>query len=295
METIIQNSAFQITLALISVIEFIVAVISCIKISKVRKSQIEYRDIVELDYILQNIRDNTDLLKEVKDKAASTLSCELITRLEKAIALNYECVGAVNKANQILFESERASHENEVIYYKNGYFNTSFYNNIILNAKSRIILYIKRNVRPFTLDNLSALIALAENENVKIEIFAFSPKMHDYVFREMMRSIPNCPQDIKELRSSQTIGRNFYLSQKTYMKKSNNITYYEYRDFPLSQYIVVDDKFYWGIVNYDKTKMDNVFESRPYLEMSVTNPFAKYILSLKDTTISECTSYGDKY
>ena len=295
MEEFINSAGVQIVLAIITIIEFIVAIVSYKKISKVRQSQVEYRDIIELDNILNNLHDNTILLSTIKSDSHVDLPIEISERLDKIVAHNYECIGAVNKANQILLNNEKISHDNEVIYHDRGYFNTDFYTNNILNAKKRVIFNIKRNIRPFTLDNLSALIKLADDKNVNITLFAFSPQMDRKILNEMMKSIPNCPESVEDLCNTQTVARNMYLDQKRQMRNPQNIIYYEYYSYPLSQYIIVDNTFYWGIVNYNKTNMNNAFEERPYIEMDVTNPFAQFIISLQETLISECTSNGSVY
>lgn len=276
MEQFIKSILVQSILACITIIEFIIALISYKKISKVRKSQIEYRDIVELDNILLNINNNTALLGTIRTNYGSMLPKEVIERIDAIVAHNYECVGAVNKANQILLNANKTIHRGEAIYHQRGYFNQRFYKDIILNANKRIVFYIKRNTRPFTLDNLSALIDLADNKDVDIKIFAFSPKIEDSILNEMMKSIPRCPESAETLRNTQISGRGVYVEQKKYMKKPHNITYYEYLSYPLSQYIIVDDVMYWGIVNFDKSDMKNVFDERPYLEIDINTPFAQY-------------------
>lgn len=295
MEQFINSAIVQIVLAAITLIEFTIAIVSYQKISKVRKSQIEYRDIVELDKVLSNLKNNTKLLSAIKADEEVSLPPQLSERIEKTVAINHECIGAVNKANQILLNSEKAENNGDVIYHERGYFNNDFYKEIILKAQKRIVFYIKRNTRPFTLDNLSALTKLADEQNVKISLFAFSPQMDEEVMKEMMKSIPNSPDGVEELKRSQIASREFYVGCKKQMRKPQNITYYEYRSFPLSQYIIVDNTLYWGIVNYNKTGMINAFEERPYLEMDVSNPFAQYIISLQNTSIAEANNNGEVF
>ena len=295
MEQFINSAIVQIVLAVITLIEFTIAIVSYKKISKVRKSQIEYRDIVELDHILLNLQNNTKLLSSLKSNSEISLPSELSERIDKTVAINHECIGAVNKANQILLNSEKTTNNADVIYHERGYFNNDFYKEVILKAQKRIVFYIKRNTRPFTLDNLSALMKLADEQNVKISLFAFSPQMDEEVMKEMMKSIPNCPNNIEELKRSQIAARDFYIGCKNQMKKPENIICYEYRSFPLSQYIIVDNTLYWGVVNFNKTGMVNAFEERPYLEMDVSNPFAQYIISLHNTTITEANNNGEVF
>ena len=80
MEQFLNNWLVQSILALISIIEFIVAVISYLKISKVRKSQIEYHDIVELDNVLYNLSENTQLLTSIRSNQNISLPQEVLDR-----------------------------------------------------------------------------------------------------------------------------------------------------------------------------------------------------------------------
>ena len=295
MEQFINNWLVQSILALVSIIEFIVAVVSYLKISKVRKSQIEYHDIVELDNVLYNLSENTQLLTSIRSDQSINLPQEVLDRIDLIVAHNYECIGAVNKANQILLNTNKDSFCGDVIYHERGYFNQRFYKEIILDAKRRVVFFIKRNMRPFTLDNLSSLMELADNKNVDVKIFAFSPEIDETILKEMMKSIPNCPESIDILRSTQINARSLYLEQKKHMRKPQNITYYEYLSYPLSQYIIVDNTLYWGIVNFNKSEMLNVFDERPFLEMDINNQFAQYIVSLQDKLIAECKQNNGVY
>ena len=295
MNEFLSNPIIQLVLAIITVTEFSIALISYLKISKVRKSQIQYRDIVELDNILRNLRENDALLSYIRSVSDMPIPEELSYRIDRAIALNHECIGSVNKANQILLKSDEKIQNSNVVYHEKGYFNNEFYRDVILSAKRRVVLYIKRNIRPFSLDNLSALLSLADQSNVNITIFAFSPKMDNDILNEMKKSIPNCPTQTDELINTQIAGKNLFLELKQKMKKPGNFNYYEYTSFPISQYIVVDDRLYWGIVNYNKMDMVNPFEERPYLEMNVSTPFARYILSMQNKEIAECIKNGFAY
>lgn len=291
LENFVSNSLTQFILAVIAIIEFAVSLVSYIKISKVRKSQIEYRDIIELDNILLNLRKNTDLFLEVKNSDAYNADYDLKNKIDKMVLSNYECIGSVNKANQIMFRAQKKNElfGTDVVYHESGYFNKSFFDNVILNAKKQVVLYIKRNTRPFTLDNLNALINLSETKNVKVKIFAFSPEMEEIIMNEMKKTIPNSPS-IQELRETQISNRNAYLERKKRMVNTDNIVYFEYTDYPVAQYIIVDNKMYWGIVNYDKSDMDNVFEDRPYIIMDTDTKFVKYIQALQAKVEINCSN-----
>ena len=294
---ILNNTITQFILAIICIIQFFVSIISYLKISRVRKSQTDYHDIIELDKILGNLESNTDILKKINNNQDINLPDNMKRKIQIMVDSNYECIGAVNKANQILLNYEN-SHESpnnrEAIYHERGYFNKEFFDSKILTANKRIFLYLKRNTRPFTLDNLKALVILAES-GVKIDIFAFSSNIEKTLLDQMMDSIPNCPTtDV--LLTTQISNRQSYIATKEKMKNNKqNINYYEYRTYPLSQYIIVDNILYWGIVNYDKSQMENVFEDRPYLQMDTSSDFAKYILSLHKKMIDDCTKNGEKY
>ena len=293
---ILNNPIVQILLALITLIEFTVSIVSYYKISKVRESQIEYRDIIELDTILSNLNNNTDVLKRIRNTTEIDLSSELMNEIDQLVTANAVCLGAVNKANQILLNSDNNTqnkNSQQVIYHEKGYFDKYFFDNIILSAKQRVILYLKRNIRPFTLDNLNELIKLAD-KNITIDIFAFSTKTDRKILEEMRKTIPNCP-DNNDLIQSQEINKQAYISKKRQMKKPNNINYYEYTGFPFSQFIVIDNKLYWGIVNFDKTNMSDPFADRPYLEMDISTHFAQYILSQQDEMKEKCRSKNLNY
>lgn len=294
---ILNNTITQFILAVICIIQFLVSIISYLKISRVRKSQTEYHDIIELDKILGNLESNTDILKKLSNKQDINLPDDMKHKIQNMVDLNYECIGAVNKANQILLNyknNNEIQNGGKAIYHERGYFNKEFFDSKILTASKRIFLYLKRNTRPFTLDNLKALVILAEN-GVRIDIFAFSTNIEKILLEQMMASIPNCPT-IDVLLNTQISNRQSYIDTKEKMKNNKqNINYYEYKTYPLSQYIIVDNTLYWGIVNYDKSQMDDVFEDRPYVEMDASSDFAKYILSLHRKIIDDCTKNGEKY
>ena len=155
------------------------------------------------------------------------------------------------------------------------------------------MLFLKRNIRPFTLDNLSALIDLAER-NVEIDIFCFSPQIDGRLLEEMKKTIPSCP-DTDELKHSQEANRRTYMERKAKMKNPDNLNYYEYSSYPLSQYIIVDNTLYWGIVNFDKTSMEDPFSDRPYLEMDVSTDFAKYIMLCNKAVKQACQDSKSNY
>lgn len=293
---LLNNIIVQVVLALIAMIEFTVSIISYFKISKVRKSQIKYRDIIELNTIIENLNRNTEILRGIRNDSNIRIPEYMTTDIDQLVTDNLLCIGAVNKANEIILNSDKfvqKGTKEAVVYHEKGYFDKHFFDNIILGAKQRIVLYLKRNVRPFTLDNLSALINLAER-NVEIDIFCFSPQIDATLLEEMKKTIPSCPST-DELKHSQEANRQTYMERKAKMKNPGNFNYYEYLSYPLSQYILVDNTLYWGIVNYDKTSMTDPFRDRPYLEMDASTDFAKYIMSCNKAIKESCQANKSNY
>ena len=284
-EYIINNPATQVILAVIAIAEFIISIVAYFKISKVRKSQIEYRNIIELDTILKNIEKNNELLNRIRSQ--KNLTDGEIFGIDEIVAANNICLGAVRKANQILLNSGKTVYnKSDVVYHETGYFDREFFDSIILSAKHNVTLFIKRNTRPFTLENLHALSKLAD-QNVTIDIFAFSPEISIDVLTEMQNTIPNCPS-VDELLHTQKINKQAFIEKKKSLKKPNNFNYYEYLHYPDCQYIIVDNKLYWGIVNFNKKEMDDPFGDRPYIEMSTSSKFSQYIIALQQKEKDSC-------
>lgn len=116
----------------------------------------------------------------------------------------------------------------------------------------------------------------------------FSPDISDELLEEIRKSVPRPPKSIKEMRKTQIEYKEEYLEQK---KKQNcdNIIYYESLDFPLFQFVLVDNKLYLGIVNYNKEDEENlVYDNRPYLEFNVTDKFACEILKKYSILVKKC-------
>ena len=283
----LNNPIVQLVLAIIALVEFAVSVVSYFKILSVKKSQVEYRDVIELDTIINNLNNNTEVLKRIRNHSGIDMPEEIKDDIDRLVTANSVCYGAVNKANQILLNAGAEGRAQDgVVYHENGYFNKAFFDDVVLGAKHRVVLYLKRNIRPFTLDNLNSLAILADR-NVKIDVFAFSPSIDPTLLEDMKKSIPSCPST-KELIVTQETNRQAFVDRKAKMKKPGNFNYFEYFDYPLSQYIIVDNKMYWGIVNFNKSDMSDPFGDRPYLEMDVSTRFAKYIIAQHDNIKKQC-------
>ena len=64
----------------------------------------------------------------------------------------------------------------------------------------------------------------------------------------MKLCIPNCPEDTEELIESQIQNRANYIAVKKNMTRPQNISYYEYQQYPNCQFVIVDDKMYWELL-----------------------------------------------
>lgn len=162
-------------------------------------------------------------------------------------------------------------------YHSAGFYDDNFFNDIILSAKQRIVICCKRNTRPFKQGNIDELIDKAAN-GVNIQILSFSPTMDDALLEEIRKSVPHPPKDIEELRNTQKNHAKIYQDRKSKMEESfkRNLNYFETSEIIWFNFVLVDNRFYWGIVNYKKTDEDHsVYKNRPYIEYPLTDPFAK--------------------
>lgn len=277
----------------------IISIISMIKIQNVKNAQKEaqkkYAELVrvqEIKNLLQKLNNffrrlerNTDISKTVRDNLN-------ITGYTSEIATNIATIDAINRAfnNGDKNEPDSKKRDSQLIpvYAESGYYNNDFFNNIILKAQSDVVICCKRNTRISQQENVQKLCALAR-QGREIKIVAISPDMPDALLAEICESVPN-PSSLKELKESQLHQRQTLLNNAKSLKVSDkNLQYYETNKIPFFHLVKVDDKVYWGLVNYKKYGEDltTTYEERPYLVFDAQNLFAIRMLQKVEDIIKE--------
>lgn len=205
------------------------------------------------------------------------------------ITSNIATIEAINRAfnttvkNQINIVEENPLSSPK--YVPNGYYNVDFFNNIILKAQTKILICCKRNTRVCAQGNVQKLCKLA-NSGCEITIVSFSPKMSNDLLEEIRTSVPNPPKDVRKLKESQIRNRE-QLLENARNSGASSLKYYETLKFPFFHLIQVDDRVYWGIVNYTKHGEDTsqTYEERPYLIFEQNDPFIEKMLRKVDDII----------
>ena len=110
--------------------------------------------------------------------------------------------------------------------------------------------------------------------------------MPDALLEEIRTSVPNPPKTVKKLRESQVRNRE-QLLENARNSGASTLQYYETLKFPFFHLIQVDDKVYWGLVNYTKHGEDasQTYEDRPYLIFDQNDPFIEKMLQKVDDII----------
>lgn len=280
---IVTSSLVQFIIIIITVLAFVITILSYFKIKKVKEAQLLYQKYVDLDNLI-NILEIAKQYIEVKHINET----DMLLKKEDVIENITKQIATIESVNKVLFYKNKLDYKSNVIFHANGYYNNDFFTSVILKAKRRIIIYGKRNTRVFKQENILKLFDLAKKKSFHVELMFFSPDISDELLEEIRKSVPHPPKSIKEMRKTQIEYKEEYLQQK---KKQNcdNIIYYESLDFPLFQFVLVDNKLYLGIVNYNKEDEENlVYDNRPYLEFNVTDKFACEILKKYSILVKKC-------
>lgn len=196
-ELICDFPLIQFIILIITILGFIITLLTFWKTKKIRESQIEYKKNIYLDDIINILEISSatfeDILKKSNTKNIdSTKLFNLIKKIDYSL-------GSIKAINNMLFDSESDSN---VKYYSHGYYDDTFFRDIILNAKKRIIIYGKRNTRCFKQENIIKLLEKSKNDLCQIELAFFSPDMSNILLEEIRKSVPFPPNTIDELKES---------------------------------------------------------------------------------------------
>lgn len=281
---------------LLTVLGLVLTVISIVKIQKVKDAQkqaqdryaelVRVKEIEQLLYDLQNFFKRLQSNSKIPENVKQHLN---IADYSNEITSNIATIEAINRAfnttvkNQINIVEENPLSSPK--YVPNGYYNVDFFNNIILKAQTKILICCKRNTRVCAQGNVQKLCKLA-NSGCEITIVSFSPKMSNDLLEEIRTSVPNPPKDVRKLKESQIRNRE-QLLENARNSGASSLKYYETLKFPFFHLIQVDDRVYWGIVNYTKHGEDTsqTYEERPYLIFEQNDPFIEKMLRKVDDII----------
>lgn len=281
---------------LLTALGLVLTVISIVKIQKVKDAQkqaqdryaelVRVKEIEQLLYDLQNFFKRLQSNSKIPENVKQHLN---IADYSNEITSNIATIEAINRAfnttvkNQINIVEENPLSSPK--YVPNGYYNVDFFNNIILKAQTKILICCKRNTRVCAQGNVQKLCKLA-NSGCEITIVSFSPKMSDDLLEEIRTSVPNPPKDVRKLKESQIRNRE-QLLENARNSGASSLKYYETLKFPFFHLIQVDDRVYWGIVNYTKHGEDTsqTYEERPYLIFEQNDPFIEKMLRKVDDII----------
>lgn len=291
-----ESAPYQITAFIISMLGFIFTTVglvltwlSLVRIQKVKNAQKEaqeqYKKLVGVQNIIKllfSLKDCFEYMQKSNDIPASVKQNMNFTSYMTDISMSISTINAINSAF-----SEQPEEISAPVYEPRGYYDDDFFTNIVLNAKEKITIYCKRNTRVCKQENLHRLCEKAEH-GCEIRIIAISPDMPDPLLEEVLRSVPNPPQTIAEIKDTQKRQRDAFLAAK---RSKQRIHYYETKHFPLFHLVQVDNKVYWGLTNYDKLSETptEVYHNRPYLIYDQFDPFAQRMLAKIDQIIkNEC-------
>lgn len=283
---------------LLTALGLVLTVISIVKIQKVKDAQkqaqdryaelVRVKEIEQLLYDLQNffkrLQSNSKIPENVKQHLnIADYSNEIISNIATIEAINRAFNTTVKNQINIVEENPLSSPK----YVPNGYYNVDFFNNIILKAQTKILICCKRNTRVCAQGNVQKLCKLA-NSGCEITIVSFSPKMSNDLLEEIRTSVPNPPKDVRKLKESQIRNRE-QLLENARNSGASSLKYYETLKFPFFHLIQVDDRVYWGIVNYTKHGEDTsqTYEERPYLIFEQNDPFIEKMLRKVDDIIRD--------
>lgn len=269
---------------LLTALGLVLTVISIVKIQKVKDAQkqaqdryaelVRVKEIEQLLYDLQNFFKRLQSNSKIPENVKQHLN---IADYSNEITSNIATIEAINRAfNTTVKNQINIVEENPLLspkYVPNGYYNVDFFNNIILKAQTKILICCKRNTRVCAQGNVQKLCKLA-NSGCEITIVSFSPKMSNDLLEEIRTSVPNPPKDVRKLKESQIRNRE-QLLENARNSGASSLKYYETLKFPFFHLIQVDDRVYWGIVNYTKHGEDTsqTYEERPYLIFEQNDPF----------------------
>ena len=281
---------------LLTALGLVLTVISIVKIQKVKDAQkqaqdryaelVRVKEIEQLLYDLQNFFKRLQSNSKIPENVKQHLN---IADYSNEITSNIATIEAINRAfNTTVKNQINIVEENPLLspkYVPNGYYNVDFFNNIILKAQTKILICCKRNTRVCAQGNVQKLCKLA-NSGCEITIVSFSPKMSNDLLEEIRTSVPNPPKGGRKINERKIRNRE-QLLENARNSGASSLKYYETLKFPFFHLIQVDDRVYWGIVNYTKHGEDTsqTYEERPYLIFEQNDPFIEKMLRKVDDII----------
>lgn len=257
-------------------IGLLISFLSYIKICNVRNAQYEYKNNIDLDNILLILNKVSILLHEIQIESytkykLNNYALQKVHNIEKDI---YKIIGYVESANNIMLYTQQ---KNVLlpIYYGQGYHDTDFFNNIILNARHELIICCWWNASIFHRVTIDSIVKLIQEHNCKVSVMGFSTDMEEKILTELRKCIHHAPK-IDELRKSQGVGKKLLLEEKA-KYSIKDFKYYESSEYLPFHCTWVDDRFYWGLVNYHKVDDLDRYDGS-YLEFDKKSDFSVRML-----------------
>lgn len=149
-DKIVESPMIQLGVIIISILAFIITVLSYVKIKKIKEGQILYQNYLNLDNLINTleITKNYIGLKDTNEIDILLTKKDIIESINKQIA-------TIESVNNVLFQKNKFGLKTNVFFHASGYYNDEFFSNVILKAKRRIIIiYGKRNTRVFKQENI---------------------------------------------------------------------------------------------------------------------------------------------
>lgn len=261
---------------ILTAVGLFISFLSYIKIRNVRKAQQEYKNNIDLDNVLSTLNKTSNLLSELQSDSTAGFGpngyvLQKIYRTEMDI---YKTIGYVESANNIMLHNQQTKIPLP-IYYGQGYHSTDFFNNIILKAKHELIICCWWNASIFRRVTIDVMIKLNRECNCKITVMGFSTDMEEEILTELRKCIHHAPE-IDQLKKSQESGRRLFLEEKA-KYGIKDFKYYESLEYIPFHCTWVDEKFYWGLINYHRVDDLDSYDGA-YLEFDRKSNFSVKML-----------------
>ncbi len=257
---------------ILTAVGLLISFLSYIKIRNVRRAQQEYKNNINLDNILSTLNETSNVFHEIQSDFSAeyrmnSRALQKICSIEEDI---YKTIGYVESANNIMLHSQQTKRPLP-IYYGQGYYGTDFFKDIILNTKRELIICCWWNASIFHRVTIDAIVKLNRECNCKITVLGFSADMEEAILTELRKCIHHAPE-IDELRKSQISGRKLFLEEKA-KYGIKDFKYYECLEYLPFHCTWVDEKFYWGLVNYHRVDDLDRYDGA-YLEFDRKSEFS---------------------
>jgi len=170
--------------------------------------------------------------------------------------------------------------------YTRRYYDTFFMTKRIKSAKRFVRVVCVRNERISHSDVVEAIREFIENnKDCLMEIFAISPELDDCVLIQIMKTLPNPPEDVTTMREQIKTYKECLKAMVNRLSQNDKrkIFYYEYKALPLIHLCQFDHIVYLGFQMFQRNEVENESLLKYAIKIRINTRIGKlYLKQLED-------------